>query len=524
MSIVKNIIILVAGLFALMPIVAAAASGSISGNLIMPTPYSQSIDMTIIVLAYSPDDITPRQHQLTITTAEAVAGFTKAFTISGLLSGKTYTLQYDCNSFSSLEACKNIVPRGYYKATGQTIVRAENASTFSGDLVYSAINLPVLSGESVTGTMSLPDGTLASDLTYSIRAQSVAEPTIMLTVGRNVITAGDSSDNYKITIPDDASEDWTIGYICTDGGSCNDFLPFGYHKSSITNETVEDRASADSLAGDASHSSKDMTLLSGYTISGTLTAPQPVTDAGGMPVRVIVAASNNALVVFDTQINIPIAGTTADYSVTVSLDGTADWSVRYSCSTSSSPIDCANYVSQGFYDSSVNITNATPNSIDAELLAGGGSHANIDFSLLTGNSISGKLQLSAGQAPAGGIAFTVYATNILGGGGSFLTTTTINEGETEADYRINVGPDGASSYRVNFDCTETITVICNDLSDKRYYDATPGVTVDVEGDADPLAGGIDHIDINMEVESSALVAGLCVPIKTSTGGIAIVCL
>ena len=501
-----------------------AISGSISGNLVMPTPYSQSSDMTVNVRAFSNDDPVPRQNVIVITAAEAAAGFSKSFSITGLLNGVNYSVQYDCNSFASLEECKNIVPRTHYLANGQSTVRIENAPTFSGSNDTTGLDFQVLVGNTITGTVFLPSGTApAVGLTYSVSAQTVNAPIATLTVGSNLIAAGNASQTYKVTIPNDNSEDWTIGYICTDGGHCDNFLPFGFRKSGATNDTVENVADADSLAGNIDSPGQDMTLLEGFSISGTLSVPAAVTQASGLTVNIGVQDDNNASTTFETIVTIPQNETSIDYLVTVSLDAGADWALKYSCNTVASPIDCAPYITEAFYDES-EATNTTANIANLDTLGGGVSHTNIDMAMIGGNSITGKLILSEGVAPVGGISFTVRAVDV-GFNGNFVSSVTIAEGDSEVDYLINVDDDDANNYRMNFNCTETITIICNSLSDLRFYDANSGDTVNIEGDAGTLVGDLSHTNIDMVVLSSALNPALCVPIKTAgSSSIALICL
>ena len=529
-----NTFLLLASLTFINPSIAVAGitvAGSISGNLVLPPALTITEDMRITVSAVSDDDPNPNFDNIDITIAEAATGgVSKSFSISGLMSGINYTIQYDCKANFSLTACQNIVTRGFYLAIDQTTVRVEEASIFSGTSVTSGINLPVLTGKSITGTMSLPSGLApAGGVTYSVRAQATVAPTSLLSleVGSNIIVENTGSGTFKVTIPDDMDESWTIGYRCTPSNThCfNNYIPTGYRKSGASNDTVEAKTDADILAGNVDSSSQDMTFLEGYSISGTISVPTPVTEASGLVVNIRV---QDTPITFGTSVTIPQGETqtTDPYNITVSLDGTANWTVKYTCNTVASNIDCEPYITEAFYDDS-EPTNTTTNTANKDTLDGGVSHNSIDMTLLSGDSISGKLQLSAGVAPVGGIAFTMSIVDTTGTFGNAITSVlTIPEGGTEVAYLINVEKNAANSYLVNFDCKDTITIICNKLSSKiGYYDSLTGNTVTVLGDATEIVGSAPPLtNIDLIVESSALLNELCVPVKTNAGGVAVFCL
>ena len=143
--------------------------------------------------------------------------------------------------------------------------------------------------------------------------------------------------------------------------------------------------------------------------------------------------------------------------------------------------------------------------------------------MLTGSSIRGKLILSHAAAPAGGINFTVRARNISGGN-SFTQSVSMAEGNSEVAYTINVPTDATKNYRVHFDCVETLTPVCETLSDVRYYDAASGNTVNTEDAAAPLSGATSHVDIDLIVDSASLLGETCFPLISGGGGLAAICL
>lgn len=525
MALFKRILLLVALLLAHV----SAFAGSISGNLTIPVPITTlTSDMQIRIRADSPGHVGTRLVvQLTITAAEASSGTPKPFALNNLQSGANYTLSYECTGSSFPEPCKEVVARAYYHASGTPVIRGGDAATFDGNSVHASIDIPLQTGKAITGTLSLPSGNApAGGIEYRILARTLTAPQEELVVAYNQIDEGDTGGNFKITIPDDASENWVLGYRCWTGVSpaCNDYLQFGYYKSGAANNTVEKVTDAEPLAGNANHSGKNISLLEGFTVSGTLSAPANVIEPGGMRVALIIRAVNVPSDTYRTYVVIPQGSDEVDYSVTVSPvdDNNIKWTVRYECQIFATPLECANYLTQGHYDNSGTVVDFN-DVVTSSYLDSGQSYPDIDLTMLAGSSVKGSLMLSAGKAPAGGIDFWVRAHNTVGGVSQFATPVTIPEGASEAAYQINVDNNATHAYRVFFDCNENVTAICLELSDMRYYDANSGATVDIEGDAAALPGGSSYENIDMIVESPKLANEMCLPIKTGAG-FAIVCL
>lgn len=508
----------------------ASMAGTMTVTLSLPAgAYTLPSDMNVWVRAVAIDGGPGDFTQSFQTFSETTDGpGSEIQTVLALDDALTYVLQYDCHNSTTPLACREFVPRLFANssATNGTVLRESEAQTFNGNQNHADVDLPIQIGIALTGTLQTTNATNATeDIDLTILARNSSTPTTDLISLGYTIESGSSSVDFEIHVPDDDMESWYIGYSCVSVLSppCDQFLQNGYRKSGAPNNTVEDYDDADPLVGDVDQSGINFRLLGGYSISGTLTAPMAVADAAGLRVMVTAQDQTNPTNSFSDTVLIPQSGTSENYFMTVSTDPLAEWIVRYTCDTSASPIECGEYLTQGYYNNGTMVE--TSQQVDPPL-DGGESHANIDLTMMTGPTLSGTIELSDAEAPAGGLSFSVRAAETANNGGSFSTTVLIAEGATEADFSINVGADVGNEYRISYECNEGLTVACEDVVDQGYYDADTQTTVYVLEDATSLANeGLDVSSILLTVDSAGLLPDdMCVAAKTVAGGTAVFCL
>ena len=114
--------------------------------------------------------------------------------------------------------------------------------------------------------------------------------------------------------------------------------------------------------------------------------------------RVSARDLNNPSASYGPTINIAQGEIAIPYRISAPRTADALWEVSYNCIVRSTPVECANYVSTAYFDSNSSVTMATTRRTDADLLTGGQSHEDIDFSVLAGFQISGRLRLSFRQS------------------------------------------------------------------------------------------------------------------------------
>jgi len=264
------------------------------------------------------------------------------------------------------------VQEGYYASAGTTWDWSA-ATLLTGGQNHSNIDMTLLTGKTVAGTVFLPSGTAPAEGVFI----DIYGPGSSYFGG--YISEGSSSVTYSMIVPDDIAVSWSVSYSYW--GS--DYVQQGYYASA---GTTWDLNAATMLAGGQDHSSIDMTLLTGKTIAGTVLIPSGIVPAGESYLYI------NALNVNGSSyagIYIPAGSSSATYNMTVPDDATASWEVSYSLYVY--PVSGDANVYEGYYAS----TGTTMNQNDATLLAGGRNYSGIDLRILPTNSFSWNMFLAA---------------------------------------------------------------------------------------------------------------------------------
>lgn len=516
--------------FGLMLLSAKAFAGSVTVTLQLPPgsytlPSNMEVWARAIAIDGNPGDMS--QRLLTFDEMEDGPG-SQVSAVLPLDNTLNYVVQYECTDFNFPVPCTKVVPTLWYQSSSDIdlVLRQDDAQVLAGAADHGEIVLPIQSGNAITGTLALPAGVMASEeIRGRVAARNVASPSLFPT-WPFTIPMGSNSTSYEIRVLDDATESWNVGYVCVasppDAG-CEEFISQGYYQSSSPINTVEDTVDAEAIVGGRNTSGINFQLLNGYTISGSLIVPTPVVDAAGLEATVRAQDRTDTTNTSSTIVIIPQGQTSADYAFSVSLSETAEWVLNYTCQDMVTPIECGEYLRRGFYNDGVMVENG--NQVTTPL-PGGVSYTDIDLTLLTGPTLSGMLVLSEGVAPEGGLEFIVRAFETSGSAGDFQDAITMPAGESQVEFAVNVGSDVGYTYRLSYNCSEALTIACENVVDEGFYNATTMETVYTMEEAVDIAnGGADLAGLVLVVDSMlAVEEELCVPIVTANQSVAMVCL
>ena len=376
--------------------------------------------------------------------------------------------------------CGDYLENGYYNSAG-TEFDFINAELLAGGVDHTNIDLEFLTGNMISGTVSLPNGELAPMGGINLFVSIGDYPEFNYYQSANVIIPeGQNSANYSVSLPPDASVSWQVNYTCY----CFPYLDFGYYNSA---GTIGDFSSAELLVGGIDHSGINLELLRGDVISGVVSMPgSDVAPLGGLylGIKISYDSGSNTSFGFFIQEGMSSVG----YSVVLPSDASQLRMVSYDCS------NCSDYVSNGYYSS----TGTQYDSSSADQLSGGTDQVNIDMELLTGNSIGGTLSLpGSDMAPAGGLSFEIFAEEEFLNSDVARVSVYMPEGQDTVSYSFTVPPDATQNWLVGYSCYN-----CEPYWRTGYY----GNTID-QGLADTLAGGIDHVNINLEAILANVISG-----------------
>jgi len=445
----------------------------------------------------------------------------------------TWRIRYLC--FENFIACRDYVRLAFYSSGAPNNITHREGEATTVSQGSSNVNFSLLDGITLSGSLTSPIGNApAGGIDVQMFFQSIDFS--VSNVLSFEILEGQSSFDFAVTVPDDANLTYRVNYRCdtrqnTSGVCENNFLPSAFFQSSAPGNTTANIANAEGLAGDASRSNIDMTLLTGASISGAISR-LPGTNINN-DVSFLVRARDQTGGNDDSfsTIIIPSGSLSQTYSLIVPPSAAANWQLGTFCNSSVTPDGCADYSSNSFYDTDTPGTNSSADSDAADLLAGNTVHTNIDFTPVGLSSISGIIMLpDPNIAPSGGIALAVSAQEFTGGVGGLISETidlTIPQNSSFIPYSIPIPNIPGSEWLLAVNCDENATpVACRDYArGANFYDAdsAPDNTTLIQADSDLLSGNSTGINLTL-IESTTNNEPLCVPIVGQNGSVTLICL
>jgi hypothetical protein len=427
---------------------------------------------------------------VSVNIAEGATSATYSMTVP-VIADAQWRVSY---SYGGGEAYWN---NGYYNSTATTW-DYQQATLLAGGSDHASIDMTLLTVNTISGTVSLPAGKVAPiggmDVSVSLAGPVWGYDSVN-------IAEGASSGTYSMTVPAIADAQWSVSYSY---GGDEAYVSGGYYNSTAT---TWDYQQATLLAGGSDHTGINLTLLTGNTISGTVTLPAPA-PTGGMYVYVE-ARNQDDSAQDNASVNIAEGATSGAYSLTVPIIADDKWKVSYYCGGVKA------YVSRGYYNS----TATTWRDDQATPLAGGNNHPGINLTLITTKTISGTVSMPSGVAPVGGTSLDIYSfynqqgnacspnsVSIYSGG--FVT---IVEGESSATYTLQVPADNTSAWGVVY-YPYSYGYVSNG-----YYNSA-ATTWDA-GQATLLVGVTDHAAINLTLLTGRTISGkVLLPASAPAGG------
>ncbi len=266
-------------------------------------------------------------------------------------------------------ACSAIffVDRGYYSSLLGTTYDQALATPLPGGTGHSGIDMVILTGGTIEGTVSLPGGVTAPSggTQVQVHAENVNGPGWYSTTV--TIPQGNSFATYSKMVHNEPSASWVVGYECLQG--CNGLVEQGFYTGS---GTTWNRNLAEGLAGDGQdHPGTDLAIVPGQTWSGAISLPPGDTaPAGGIPVLMYVenADGTGQLAKF---FHIASNLSSTPYAMTVPDLASESWLVSYSYGGDL-------YYYEGYYAASGTVCCQG----EADRLPGGRAYTGLNLNLL----------------------------------------------------------------------------------------------------------------------------------------------
>jgi len=148
---------------------------------------------------------------------ETGSGFYSTYvTISHNSASTNYTLTVSDESTASwnifYDSDDNYIPTGYYSTT-ETTWDSDYTSLLPGGQDHSGIDLTLLTGSNITGTVYLPTGTApAGGIAVGVRADDANYSINGTFMQWFTIPEGSSSVSYTVVVPEEVIASWVVNY------------------------------------------------------------------------------------------------------------------------------------------------------------------------------------------------------------------------------------------------------------------------------------------------------------------------
>jgi len=426
----------------------------------------------------------------------------------------SWRIRYAC--FNNFIACRNFVLTGYYDSTksGNSSFRESDATPVRQGT--SNVDFSLIEGIRFSGSLISPAGPAPAE---GIDTQVFVSSTDF-SISENIrfsIEEGQSDVDFSFTMPEGENLDYRVRYQCdpttSSSGICSSlFLGNGFYQSNVVGNAVSDSADAELLVGNQSYTNLDMTLISGASISGTISRLLSTSTAN--PVAFFIRAVDQSGGEPDafTSIDIPIGQRSADYALVVDPNPASNWQLRITCSTTTE-VACQDYGQFSFYDADNPPSFTTADTNNADALAGNINHEDINLIPVPSASISGVIMLPDGVfAPAGGATLLISAQNTNGSQSFNSTEVTVPQGASSIDYSLPIARIDDAQWLLSVRCEAFLTPQgCRDITDLSLYydtDSDPNFTTVNFAESDRLSGAASFSAINMILIPAEKISGV----------------
>lgn len=286
---------------------------------------------------------------------------------------------------------------GFFNGAGTTI-NIENADPI--DIRHndvSNIQLPILKGRTISGTIKLPDNRTAPE--GGIKVQVFAESKDQENNYSSMVKIDQekNSADYFLLVPDE-NKSYYVNYFTIASG----YVRSGYFQG--INTVVEHENASIINVNSNKASGVDLTLITAKTFMGTVSLPYGTAPKDGVRVMVTAQSTGSEDLSISTYVTIKEGFNSADYKIPVPLN--SGWY------TISYYTEEKGYVKEGFCN---NCQSPSVYFSDAiEYKSYDNNEEVIHIQLIKGIDITGVISLSTGVAPSGGLLVYVFLSDDSG--------------------------------------------------------------------------------------------------------------
>lgn len=460
----------------------------------------------------------------------------------------SYRVGYSC-TFNSTpnEICsvlENSNPRfagnAWYSETGM-VPTQEVGQVYPVDTTLSELDIRFLRRPAASGTITLPS-TLTTSETFNIRLKhynSASDfPTFFSDVWSSnyLLSSGASAFDYYQPSNFQNQGIYTIEARCQTSSSrpqaCSDFLSSTFY-ASTGSRSKEDNA--EQIPFDANLSNRDFTMLGGKPVSITLKLPQNQLPVERFEVSISVEklddegeveARSQKILAFETSDSSQL------FEFRVPEDETeGGYRVSYRCS-----IGCKNYFPEGWLNQNATVLDAK----SAGIIPYNQSLSGLTMTMISGETLTGELAFPNGAIANEATPTQVIATLLDENCQPFATYVSGNQaldpGDNSRTYSIDIPLIGQSGYLINYICGLPSACLNQGYASSAWVGSTQMTALQEEATfltkgALPEPLNVTLLDTNTpnnnpvyEEIGGQCSGGFCLPVKTRSDAVALICL
>ncbi|MCZ7599537.1 MAG: VCBS repeat-containing protein [Gammaproteobacteria bacterium] len=299
---------------------------------------------------------------------------------------------------------------GYYAEDGTTSNFAE-AARFSDSTDHTGVDIHLLEGEQISGSVNLPLGYTAPPGGIGVSLDIRGDDWF----GSQWVTIDEAqnSASFDVTAPATVGDSFHVTYYlsCPDSGCGGNFVRQGYYGDT---NTVFRKSQATLLASGTAHTDLQIDIALGTPIAGSIDTPPGYTllpsDGTHIVVRVKDTAAHDALAfdgavcTFNCSDLLTNSSGPLPYQIVVPSGPGMNWRVHYNFSSGAySTVGYGDPILlEGYYSTTSPTGMTTYDAGEATILPSGPGYTGIDMQLLEGVEVSGTISLPGSElAPAG---------------------------------------------------------------------------------------------------------------------------
>lgn len=489
----------------------ASSAGIISGSIKLPEGMTAPSGGISGQLNIDLDDGTGSYqdiYQFTIPEGQTHTAF--SFTVPQNDPGTGYIVKYSLNG-----NVQDIVNHGYYSTTGTLPHYSREAATRidvgPGD--EENIEVVLLSGRSITGTISMPVGmpAFSGDIYGNIYIDYKSDNHDFFGMESCMFTifAGQTSASFYVVVPvNGPGTGYNISYnFFSDINGC---IKIGYYSADgmVTKNELNKATLLDVSSG--SISGMELTIISARVVSGSIALPSGASvPSGGIEGQVFIKGETYSDY---KSFSMSTGNTVISYSINVpSNEPGKGYTLYYSLKNN---IDT--YIQYGYYAASGSVPYGESASV---IDLSSGDCYNIDLTILKGNSISGTISLPEGMTARDNDIFVsvqIFKDNVF----MYTPSYIIKKGKSEVAYCVNVPiNEPGRGYTVRYDLNTVVDglftyglyTLNGTLPD---FGHEPGTLIDVS------SGNITDIDFTL-LKTRGITGKISLPVGMTapSGGI-----